>query len=79
MEIFRETLAATLAKKRAELMAIAATTANTKKTKQETVANDDDSTTVSTPIERLDFSTSKTLKAMEAFELERKKRSKKQS
>jgi hypothetical protein len=69
MELFRETLATTLMRKRAELAAIAATLKKNAKPA-------DDATPP--PEERLDFSTSKTLRAIQEFEAERRKRSKKQ-
>jgi histidine ammonia-lyase len=70
MELFRETLATTLMRKRAELAAIAATLKKN--------AKPADADAIPPPEERLDFSTSKTLRAMQEFEAERRKRSKKQ-
>jgi hypothetical protein len=71
MELFRETLANTLMRKRAELAAIAATL-------KKNVKPTDDDASIPPPEQRLDFSTSKTLRAMQEFEAERRKRSKKQ-
>lgn len=90
MELFRETLATTLMRKRAELAAIAATAAAVKKEKAGDMEADASESkpdaSESKPDasseakgDRLDYFTSKTLKAMAEFEAERKKKSKKGS